>query len=131
MSHRQRGLSPKNPKKVGFQIDVSPAVHTISVIDPSVGEVSIDDEKTLADQLVNAYNDYEDYIGSTYQKHVRLVKLHTMLQKALAAPHTLLNPQAAKHIIKGDNGQSEQLSESLSPANITPVEKKIGQLIQT
>ena len=59
--------------------------------DHSVGMSS----KTLPEQLVYAFTDYEDYVGSTYQKHVRLVKLRNVLQKALKDPPGLVYPSAA------------------------------------
>ena len=62
--------------------------------------------KTLPEQLVFAFNDYEDYIGSTYQKHVRLTRLHGILAEALSNPVALIYPPARL------NG-----SEPVSPLN--------------
>ena len=41
---------------------------------------------TLADQLVKAFTDYDDFIGSTFYKHQRLYKYHTLLMTALKDP---------------------------------------------
>ena len=46
--------------------------------------------KTLPEQLVFAFNDYEDYIGSTYQKHVRLTRLHSSVSQNLNDPRNCL-----------------------------------------
>ena len=44
--------------------------------------------------MVYAYTDYEDYVGSTYQKHIRLIRLHAILAQALRNPPALIYPQA-------------------------------------
>ena len=41
---------------------------------------------TLADQLVKAFTDYDDFIGQTYYKHLRLYKYYTLLMTALKDP---------------------------------------------
>ena len=42
--------------------------------------------KTIAEQLVRAFTDYDDFVGSTYYKHMRLFKYYTLLTAALKDP---------------------------------------------
>jgi len=52
-------------------------------------------EVSLADQLVKAYFDYEDFVGSSYYKHCRLFKYHKLLCYALKDPSKLMYPTIA------------------------------------
>ena len=56
-------------------------------------------EKNLADQLIFCHQDYEDYLGSTYDKHVKLYKYYQVLTYALRNPKSLIYPSSDSQII--------------------------------
>jgi len=49
----------------------------------SISEETVEFKQTLADTLIKAYHDYEDFVGSSYYKHLRLYKYYQMLINAL------------------------------------------------
>ena len=94
-------------QKIGFNLTslIKSNAKKMNELLPSVSELAsrrssnsdqsvIVSNKTLPEQLVFAFTDYEDYVGSTYQKHVRLVKFREVLGKALKDPPSLIYPSA-------------------------------------
>lgn len=59
----------------------------------------LDPTKTLAEQLITALYDFRSYIGSTHQKHLKLMKLHHLIAKSLEYPESLVNPGAAQLVM--------------------------------
>lgn len=55
-------------------------------------EEDSDDYISIAERLVKAFFDYEDFVGSTYYKQVRLYKYHNILVEALKDPSKLIYP---------------------------------------
>lgn len=55
----------------------------------------LDPTKTLAEQLVLALNDFTRYVGTTYIKHMKLMKLHNLVARSLEYPESLVNPGAS------------------------------------
>ena len=55
--------------------------------------------KTLADQLIYAYNDFEDYVGSTYQKHLRMFQYYLTLSYCLQNTEHLIFPSTESPLI--------------------------------
>ena len=67
---------------------------------------SLDEFHTIAEQLTNAYSNYEDFVGSTYYKHVRLFKYYKMLKQALKDTNALIYPQVQQFDV--NSAASEQ-----------------------
>ena len=71
---------------------------------PSI-DSSDDDHISLADQLIRAYFSYEDFVGSSYYKHCRLYKYHSILKKSLIDPTKLIYPSVGA--TGGENNTTE------------------------
>ena len=46
----------------------------------------------MAEQLMKAFNDYEEFLGSSYDKHIRHYKYYEVLLEALKDLPTLIYP---------------------------------------
>lgn len=57
--------------------------------------------QNIAQQLVDAFTSYDEYVGSAYYKHVRLYKWYQMLMQAFKDPTALIYPASV-----GGNNQS-------------------------
>ena len=62
--------------------------------------------KTIAEQLIHAFQQFEDFVGSTYYKHQRLYRYYSMLCAALKDTSALIYPT-----IVGDTSMARQNSQ--------------------
>ena len=50
--------------------------------------------KSVADQLISAFQSFEDFAGSTYYKHLKLFNYYSMMTEALKDTTALIYPTA-------------------------------------
>ena len=55
--------------------------------------------RSLAEQFIFVYTEYEDYLGSTYEKHIRLVKYFHVHKYCLRNPKSLIYPSIDSCIV--------------------------------
>ena len=86
-------------------------------------------KKTLADQLIYVAQDYEDFLGSTYDKHVKLYKYYQVLMFCLKNPKDLIYPSMDSFLINfhklhsittemSVSGDPNQIGISQDPSNL-------------
>ena len=64
--------------------------------------VKLDPSRSLADQLILSHIAFEQYVGSTFNKHVKFLQLYHMITKSLEFPESLINPGAADFLPPDD-----------------------------
>ena len=52
--------------------------------------------KSIAEQLVKAYTDFDEFVGSSYYKHCRLFKYYKTMELALKDVSLLIYPPVSK-----------------------------------
>ena len=82
---------------------------------------------SLADKLVRAYFDYEDFVGSSYYKHCRLFKYHKLLCDALKDPSKLMYPSTLPTNNFASNA-TEVMAHSHERSSIDSAEERAAAL---
>ena len=86
--------------------------------------------------LINAFTSYEDFVGSTYYKHLRLFKYYTMLTNALKDTSALIYPSNKPDNFRDSiDSQASQLSTSMDGSsmvkeNIQILPKRLQRVLQ-
>lgn len=72
----------------------------------------------MAEQLGKAFLDYEEFLGSSYDKHTRHYKYYEVLLEALKDLSTLIYPPIRPNKAKENEDSSDEGNERSAPENV-------------